>query len=310
MNNKYLASINAYPFGMLMSGRNFGSDEYRFGYNGMEMDGEVKGEGASLDFGARIYDSRLGSWLSIDPITSKYPFVSPFAFVNNNPILYIDQDGKEWVNSHTAEVNELTNKLLDNPNDKSLQRQLRQAKINEFRVNQYLKDLQTNDVALYDYIDKLMVVDESGNQKNVKVYVASDPNRISGDNGQTAETTKPMFYTDEPNVKYNDKDIVAPLGKNGIPSFDVKIYGKTTFGDERLANEAGDVMYYMEYNEESINEKGNSEHFKPGSGGKDAYLTAGSSVYSNDVEATYRSRKKDGTGKNSNVNPYPLKKEK
>lgn len=37
----------------------------------MEKDNEVKGSGNSLDFGARIYDSRLGKWLSTDPLQTK-----------------------------------------------------------------------------------------------------------------------------------------------------------------------------------------------------------------------------------------------
>jgi hypothetical protein len=34
--------------------------EYCFGFNGMEQDNEVQGQGNAYDFGARIYDSRLG----------------------------------------------------------------------------------------------------------------------------------------------------------------------------------------------------------------------------------------------------------
>jgi len=70
-------------------------DKYRFGFNGMEKDNELKGIGNSLDFGARMYDSRLGRWLSLDPLAAKYPSISPYAFVANNPILFIDPDGKK-----------------------------------------------------------------------------------------------------------------------------------------------------------------------------------------------------------------------
>ena len=41
---------------------------YRFGFNGKENDNEVKGAGNSVDFGARIYDSRLGRWMSVDSL--------------------------------------------------------------------------------------------------------------------------------------------------------------------------------------------------------------------------------------------------
>jgi len=55
----------------------------------------MKGRGNSLDFGARMYDSRLGRWLSIDPLAAKFPSVSPYAFAYNNPIFYIDKEGEE-----------------------------------------------------------------------------------------------------------------------------------------------------------------------------------------------------------------------
>ena len=83
-----------YPFGMQMEERRMGVGG-RFGYNGKEMDNEVKGEGNSLDFGARMYDSRVGRWLSLDPLAGKYPGISPYAFVGNSPIRFIDPDGRE-----------------------------------------------------------------------------------------------------------------------------------------------------------------------------------------------------------------------
>jgi len=52
-----------YPFGMEMPGRIASSEDYRYGFNGKEKDDEVKGSGNSLDFGARMYDSRLGRWI-------------------------------------------------------------------------------------------------------------------------------------------------------------------------------------------------------------------------------------------------------
>ncbi len=69
-------------------------DNYRYGFNGKEKDNEVKGKGNSLDFGARMYDSRLGRWMSLDPLAAKYPMLSPYNFAGNNPIRYIDPDGK------------------------------------------------------------------------------------------------------------------------------------------------------------------------------------------------------------------------
>jgi len=69
------------------------SISYRFGFNGKEKDNEV-GQG-NYDFGARMYDSRIGRWMSLDPLAIKYPYLSPYNFVGNSPIMCIDPDGKK-----------------------------------------------------------------------------------------------------------------------------------------------------------------------------------------------------------------------
>lgn len=86
-----------YAFGSTLPGRLGNSGQYRFGFNGMEKDDETYGDGNALDFGARIYDSRLGRWLSIDPLQSKYPNLSPYNFCAGNPLIYKDVDGKDYI---------------------------------------------------------------------------------------------------------------------------------------------------------------------------------------------------------------------
>src|SRR5690606_14874858 len=95
--NADVASItDYYPFGMPMEERSvINGGGFRFGFNGMEKDNEMKGIGNSLDFGARMLDSRLGRWLSLDSLAAKYPGLSPYNFVANSPIRFIDPDGKE-----------------------------------------------------------------------------------------------------------------------------------------------------------------------------------------------------------------------
>lgn len=60
----------------------------------MEKDSEVKGNGNSYDFGARIYDPRIGRWLVLDPLSYKYPTLSPFVYVANSPMSFVDKDGE------------------------------------------------------------------------------------------------------------------------------------------------------------------------------------------------------------------------
>ncbi len=61
----------------------------------MEKDDEIKGKGNSLDFGARMYDTRLSRWMSLDPLAIKYPFASPYTFVLNSPLWFVDPDGRD-----------------------------------------------------------------------------------------------------------------------------------------------------------------------------------------------------------------------
>ena len=75
---------------MLMPSRHGSSDGYRYGFQGQEKDDELKGEGNSLNFTFRMYDSRLGKFLSLDPLAPEYPHNSPYAFAENRVI-----DGKE-----------------------------------------------------------------------------------------------------------------------------------------------------------------------------------------------------------------------
>ena len=70
---------------------------YRYGFNGKENDNEVKGEGNSQDYGMRIYDPRLGRFLSVDPIAIKFPELTPYQFASNRPIDGIDRDGLEYI---------------------------------------------------------------------------------------------------------------------------------------------------------------------------------------------------------------------
>ncbi len=97
----YQADVHAhsdyYPFGMTMEERTGSAEGYRFGFNGKESDDEVYGAKNSLDFGARVYDPRVGRWLSVDPLTHLAPSWTPYRFGFDNPVYWVDRDGNiEW----------------------------------------------------------------------------------------------------------------------------------------------------------------------------------------------------------------------
>jgi len=86
--------INYYPFGMQMPGRTFSNGQYRWGFNGYENDNEVKGNGNSIDFGARVYDPRISRFFSPDPKEDEYTWQSTYVFAANNPVLFVDVNGE------------------------------------------------------------------------------------------------------------------------------------------------------------------------------------------------------------------------
>ncbi|MFT3676840.1 MAG: RHS repeat-associated core domain-containing protein [Chitinophagaceae bacterium] len=91
---------------MVMPGRKFAEDDlYRYGFNGKENDNDVKDEGNQQDYGMRIYDPRLGKFLSVDPLLEEYPMFTPYQFASNRPIDGIDMDGMEWKPVHGANGN-------------------------------------------------------------------------------------------------------------------------------------------------------------------------------------------------------------
>lgn len=49
------------------------------------------------DYGARNYDPAIGRWMNIDPLAEKYTSFSPYVYVANNPVIYVDPDGKELI---------------------------------------------------------------------------------------------------------------------------------------------------------------------------------------------------------------------
>jgi RHS repeat-associated protein len=74
-----------------MPGRTYNSSDYRYGFNGKENDKEI--DAGAQDFGARIYDNRLGKFFSQDPFMYVIPNKTPYCFAGNSPIAFIDING-------------------------------------------------------------------------------------------------------------------------------------------------------------------------------------------------------------------------
>jgi|GEM_PF-1972571 len=91
----FTAQVQTYanfdPFGMEQVGRNYSPGAYRYGFNGMEKDNELMGEGNSYTAEFWQYDSRLGRRWNNDPVT--FANESPYAAFHNNPVSFVDPNG-------------------------------------------------------------------------------------------------------------------------------------------------------------------------------------------------------------------------
>jgi RHS repeat-associated protein len=94
-NHNITNPLHSYFFGSLEPNRHGGETGYRYGFNGMEMDDEVKGNtGTSYDFGARIYDPRVGRFMSVDPLYRDFAYESNYISAGNNPVGMVDINGR------------------------------------------------------------------------------------------------------------------------------------------------------------------------------------------------------------------------
>ena len=90
--------IYYYPFGLKHKGYNSNvsssgnSVAQRFKFGGKEFD-ESLGIN-TYDFGARNYNPDLGCWMNLDPLADNYTKYSPYSYTANNPIYFVDPDGK------------------------------------------------------------------------------------------------------------------------------------------------------------------------------------------------------------------------
>lgn len=62
------------------------------------MDNELKGEGNSINYTFRMHDPRVGRFFAVDPLTSKYPHNSTYAFSENRVIDGVELEGLEVQN--------------------------------------------------------------------------------------------------------------------------------------------------------------------------------------------------------------------
>jgi len=123
-----VSSSDYYPFGLEMKGRTLNDSIYRYGFNAKEKD-DVFGSSTDYDYGFRIYSPEIAKFLSVDPLTKKYPYYSPYQFAGDTPIMAQDIDGLE----PDKQVN--TNEAPTQTNEASTQGQGQNPQLNLNSLN-------------------------------------------------------------------------------------------------------------------------------------------------------------------------------
>ncbi len=168
------AKTDYYPFGMPMPNRNI-EGNYRYKFQGQEKDAETGKEAFEL----RLWDGRIGRWLTTDPAGQ---YSSPYLGMGNNPIYYIDKAGDTIRPASEKDRNRV----------ESLKTRIKQKKETYFNL------LENSD------IDILVSYDE-----HLTTYVHS------GKKYTTYGATEPDFYSD-PNYSIKPNDVVNLGGEYGV----------------------------------------------------------------------------------------------
>ena len=131
---------NYYPFGLKHKGYNgnITGRHHKYMFGGKELQDDVVG-GSSFemyDFGARNYDASLGRWISVDPLSQ---FPSPYNYTGNNPVNFIDPDGRYSYNWNT--------KKYENSNGEVVSWE-------EVRANNFEEPSQPEDIIFKDLTGK------------------------------------------------------------------------------------------------------------------------------------------------------------
>ncbi|OBW43164.1 hypothetical protein AB670_00356 [Chryseobacterium sp. MOF25P] len=97
-----LEENNYYPFGLRHEGYNaLMNNPYKYKYNGKELQ-----ESGMYDYGARFYMPDIGRWGVVDPLAEADRRWSPYRYAYDNPIRFIDPDGRleDWYENNETNV--------------------------------------------------------------------------------------------------------------------------------------------------------------------------------------------------------------
>jgi RHS repeat-associated protein len=147
---------------------------------------------------ARYYDSGLSIWLSVDPMSDKYPNMSPYNYYANNPVILVDPDGEE-IEGFSV--------------DKNGQVQIDQNKASKDAIELYsaMSKTETGAQAFVDMVNSetkinVTITDEIIEGEDGKIHGKTTPKR--DENDQIVETKNGLYK--EVDMLISTADLTEP----------------------------------------------------------------------------------------------------
>ena len=134
----------------------------------------------------RLYDARVGRWLSVDPLWEKYVGMSPYNYCAGNPVKLVDPDGREIsdeesnikaniiINNASAKIKVIEKEMKEYPESCDLNEM--NAQISQLQKTiQDVKDMRKDN----DFVYKFIKTSEGNwtepiDDKNIGVYYSTD----------------------------------------------------------------------------------------------------------------------------------------
>ncbi|MEG2310335.1 RHS repeat-associated core domain-containing protein, partial [Chryseobacterium sp.] len=91
---------NFYPYGMKQENNVQSNPAYNYEQSGKEFQKET----GWSDFGARMYMADIGRWGVIDPLAETTRRINPYNYALDNPISYVDPDGRKAIAPNGFEI--------------------------------------------------------------------------------------------------------------------------------------------------------------------------------------------------------------
>ncbi len=206
-----------YPFGMSMPGRGYNAGNYRYGFNGKEDNKDIS-EGGQ-DYGMRIYDKRLGRFLSTDPLAKSYPMLTAYQFASNSPISGIDLDGLEFYYAADGKfLGQRTNDAKGKPLPKEVMNDVRIAseviQTKDFTIFKGVKSLNIQHSEFVKFAAIAYGESSVGNGVQNKEEVFAIANTMSNYKKLTGKNSKAYAATDG-NEKFKDFNKATDENRNG-----------------------------------------------------------------------------------------------